>query len=68
MKNLYNTVSEGIFNTTMQDMDLDAALIVVNEWAKKTQTNLKYTKKNIRVINGEFVLVHNQPSLRLSIP
>ena len=35
MKNLYNTVSEGIFNTTMQDMDLDAALIVVNEWAKK---------------------------------
>lgn len=68
MKNLYNTVSEGIFNTTMQDMDLDAALIVVNEWAKKTQTNLRYTKKNIRVVRGELVLIHNQPSLRLSIP
>lgn len=68
MKNLYNTVSEGIFNTTMQDMDLDAALIVVNEWAKKTQTNLRYTKKNIREIRGELVLVHNEPFLCLSIP
>lgn len=35
---------------------------------KKTQTNHRYTKKNIRVIRGELVLVHNQPSLRLSIP
>lgn len=68
MKNLYNTVSEGILDVSDQALDIDSAWIAVNEWAKNNNTEPRYTKDDIVEENGELVLLHNFDVLTVNLP
>lgn len=68
MKNLYNTVSEGILNASDQALDIDSTLIAVNEWAKNNNAEPRYTKDDIVEENGELVLLHNSDVLTVNLP